>query len=480
MALLVLLCVGAAYLVPVRGLSGRVLGALRTVVLPRDLELLSFFGRNSEGVVALNAPLLRLPPHNGAHKALEELRQEVLETSGIDVVMDVDALAVAVVGREPLFVVRGRFSWSELQRVLGSKGYKPVEDVERMLCSGSRCVAFVRPYLVLGSKAQVRSGLQRNNAHDGMDEDHPLVGMLDGSGWRVALLGAWQKKSASPVEGARDAVASLASWPSVYTLSGSIGFDEASIADRYAAELRRVRDGVVANLRKGGANAQRVADALEAAWLEANGSRVNVRVTAPIDAFTDDWDARDAVTPQLGLALQNAQEPAAPPPRRVAVSTQGLSQSEVDILRAVSSGVCKEKSWLGCSHEDEDPLMDQAVALRMQGMDTPNIRAALRGDAQAVAPNMAAGRGRDVRVLSATVGANCGLPTDNLRVGLEARCREQTHCDLVVDHSTLGMAGRRCSPDVKVLYVCGDSEDIHKVVLPSGEAEGRRLGLDCR
>ncbi|MBY6200038.1 hypothetical protein KUV65_01565 [Maritalea mobilis] len=67
----------------------------------------------------------------------------------------------------------------------------------------------------------------------------------------------------------------------------------------------------------------------------------------------------------------------------------------------------------------------------------------------------ATGFGR-INVLSATYGANCGVPQGNVTGHIAGQCNGQATCDYRVDYTVIGDPAVGCAKEYDVVYDCGD------------------------
>jgi peptidoglycan/LPS O-acetylase OafA/YrhL len=89
--------------------------------------------------------------------------------------------------------------------------------------------------------------------------------------------------------------------------------------------------------------------------------------------------------------------------------------------------------------------------------------------------NVAAG----IRVVSATYGANCGVPRGNVTRALVDACNGQDRCDYIVDVTKLGDPAGGCAKEFAVKYACMPGDRSQAAELPGEAGLGSHAALAC-
>jgi hypothetical protein len=165
------------------GLGG--LGVTR--LIPKDPNLLAYFGPDSHELLLLNATETKLKLSDEEQRRFEEEWKEFYTKTGINISKDVDAAAVA----DGLAVVRGRFDWSKLSGYLQSEGYTLTEmaGVPGAEKSAAADVALDGKYLLIGPRSTLANAIERKRRGEGLNESSPLVKAIDELGWKHTLVG---------------------------------------------------------------------------------------------------------------------------------------------------------------------------------------------------------------------------------------------------------------------------------------------------
>jgi hypothetical protein len=84
-----------------------------------------------------------------------------------------------------------------------------------------------------------------------------------------------------------------------------------------------------------------------------------------------------------------------------------------------------------------------------------------------------------IRVVSATYGANCGVPRGNVTRALVNACNGQNRCDYIVDVTKLGDPAGGCAKEFAVKYACMPGDRSQVAELPGEAGLGSHAALGC-
>lgn|GEM_PF-1765040 len=99
---------------------------------------------------------------------------------------------------------------------------------------------------------------------------------------------------------------------------------------------------------------------------------------------------------------------------------------------------------------------------------------------EGVRPKVAgAGRGKGVRVVSATYGGTCNVRAGNVTGQLAQSCNGHTTCDYSVDYHVLGDPSPGCAKDFVVEWACETDGTTHRRSLPGEAGFGSKVMLTC-
>jgi hypothetical protein len=252
------------------GHVGRLFGTLRLVVMPRDPGLVGFFDNSDDEqlVGIVNVPFFSIPSSDKARRELKDLFDSIEKTSGINVVLDVDTIAIGDEGN--VLVAHGRFPWGRIESKLLEAGFARVEIEGHPAMSGHGvAIAVASPYIVYGtSPIWLGRALRRHDDRDGLKPGDVVFAKLDQLGWRRSALAAF--KFGQPLFGVDAAGVSLDNWWRTYRFAAHL--DVARPLERFLSDLEQLRREAIAQLKESrDPDAPAFVKALERATLRAGG-----------------------------------------------------------------------------------------------------------------------------------------------------------------------------------------------------------------
>jgi hypothetical protein len=198
----VLLGLALAVLVGVQtGFVGYGLAHLRAATFPRDEGLLEYLPASDAGVLIIDphqVELKALGAEGGAARTyVERTRADIKKATGIDLVFDVDKLALT----PSLVVARGRFSHDQLKGRLAEHAYAEAEykGKKYLVRSGEDAIAVVGGSILLyGDEAAIKAGLDAEAADTSLADREEVTDRLKAGGWDHPILGTVQLTDAKP------------------------------------------------------------------------------------------------------------------------------------------------------------------------------------------------------------------------------------------------------------------------------------------
>jgi hypothetical protein len=471
--LLVFLGGAGVYLFFARGPVGRAVGLARTYAMPRDDGLLGFFPRETDAVAIVQLPFVQLPDHRKFKDWAEEARGEVRHKSGVDLMYDVDTVAVT----EKLVVARGRYSWGELREKLGAEGFELSEDGDTPILhkkASGEGVALVRPYLVMGRLKEVQAALASKKGGDGLERDMRMTGLLEDGGWRNAVVAAWRSASERKgmvsalleMEGLRTLHVEVLPLLGNYRTGAAAVLTTASAGRTYERTLKEARDGWVAELRKSGNKKQaELAAALEKADItfDEGDLTLELGVNLPIAAFGDGVEdgaqaQRSRLLGSLGLPGTATPPPAVTPDPSPVVPVQknaqgDLADEEMLLLNSLARAVCDSRGP-DCSLQLRSEMLNEAAALRLAGKSHDEIRKALN------VTRVKKGGPKGITLVEASFGVNCGARSGNMNMKVSESCDGKTLCRFTTGKDDAPGAAADCAPILTIQWSCAGHNDV--------------------
>lgn len=184
-------------------MGGRVLGAVRVWMKPKDAWLLGYLPASSPWLVYLQVTRVQPTEDEKARQQWEEMEAKLEETTGVKPSLDVDVVAVG----EELLVARGRYDWSQMEPRLKAAGFQP-EWIEGRRSAKTKDLYLTvdGDYLLVARKVDaLAEALKRHRTGGGMREDTPVVRLAQSMGWDSPVLAAaevpemWRKEGLAPV-----------------------------------------------------------------------------------------------------------------------------------------------------------------------------------------------------------------------------------------------------------------------------------------
>lgn len=461
------------YLFFARGPVGRAVGLARTYALPKDEGLLAFFSRETDAVGVFQLPFAQLPENRQFKDWAEQTRGEIRHKSGVDLMFDVDTVAIS----ESVVVARGRYRWGELREKLGAEGYELNEDGDTPILvkkQTGEALAMVRPYLVLGKIKEVQAALATQKGGDGLQRDLRMTGLLDDAGWRSAVFGAWRHTSERrglvgnlmAAEGVRTVHAGILPLLGNYRTGLAAVVTTSTVGRKYEQALKEGRDQLVAELRGSpNKNLKDLALALEKADISFDEGDMTLTVGAnlPIAAFADGIEEGRKLKSSGLLGNLGGGNQATPPPTvtpdptpvtPVQKTPQGdLTDEEMLLLNSVVRKVCE--SWgPDCSLQLRSEMLNEAATMRLNGQSHADITRALN------TTRVKKGGPKGISLVEATFGANCGARAGNMNMKVGGQCDGKTMCRFTTALEDAPKDPAECAPILTVQWSCAGHTDV--------------------
>ena len=86
---------------------------------------------------------------------------------------------------------------------------------------------------------------------------------------------------------------------------------------------------------------------------------------------------------------------------------------------------------------------------------------------------------REVTVIDASYGANCGAPSGNVTGAVARACDGTSGCQFLVDVTQLGDPVVGCAKDFRVVWRCATEETISTALAPPEAGRGTVVPLQC-
>jgi hypothetical protein len=183
------------------GYIGYGLAHLRAATFPRDERLLEYLPASDGGVLILDPhqiELKALGAEGGAARAsLERTRADIKKATGIDLVVDVDKMALT----PSLVVARGRFSHDRLKERLTEHAYVEAEykGKKYLTRSGEDAIAVLDGSILLyGAEAAIQAGIDAEAGDTSLADREDVTDRLKAGGWDHPILGTVQLADTKP------------------------------------------------------------------------------------------------------------------------------------------------------------------------------------------------------------------------------------------------------------------------------------------
>lgn len=183
------------------GFAGYGLAHLRSATFPRDEALLEYLPATEGGVLILDphqVELKALGAEGGAARTyVERTRADIKKATGIDIVFDVDKMALT----PSLVVARGRFNHATLKERLAEHRYAEADHkgTKVLVRAGEDAIAVVGgSFLLYGEEAAIRAGIDAEAGGTSLAERGEVTERLAAGGWDHPILGTVQLIDSKP------------------------------------------------------------------------------------------------------------------------------------------------------------------------------------------------------------------------------------------------------------------------------------------
>jgi len=183
------------------GFAGYGLAHLRAATFPRDEGLLEYLPATGGGVLIVDPhqiELKALGAEGGAARTyVERTRADIKKATGIDLVFDVDKIALS----PSLLVARGRFSHSSLKDRLAEHAYAEADHkgTKYLARSGEDAIAVLDGSILLyGDEAAIRAGIDAEETGTSLAEREEVTDRLSAAGWGHPILATVQLTDSKP------------------------------------------------------------------------------------------------------------------------------------------------------------------------------------------------------------------------------------------------------------------------------------------
>ena len=223
---------------------------LRSIVYPRTDALLEWIPADTQAVAVIDPHQIRLKALGGEGSIprawLERVRGDVKNAAGVDLVFDVDKVALT----PALVVMSGRFDGEKLATKLGEYQYKRAEHGDRpyLVRAGEDAVMAVGDdVLVYGDEDAIKASIDAKGGAS-LAKNQPVLDRLAQIGWNHPLIGTIQLGGDHP---SLRSMITGSTGPRAVSISvrGDKGIDvRASIETATATELAKLLDEKRASL----------------------------------------------------------------------------------------------------------------------------------------------------------------------------------------------------------------------------------------
>jgi hypothetical protein len=159
--------------------------------LPKDEAILGYLPADTTAVAVIDLHLFKLasigPAGGQLPAAIQRVREEVKKTIDLDLVTDIDKLAVT----PGLVVARGRFSFKKLGDKLVELHYAPADHrgVYYFAKHNQDALAVVKDEILLwGDESALKAALDARDGGMTLDKDEAVTERLKKAGWKHALI----------------------------------------------------------------------------------------------------------------------------------------------------------------------------------------------------------------------------------------------------------------------------------------------------
>jgi hypothetical protein len=183
------------------GWLGWGLGHLRAQVYPTDTALLGYLPEATTALAIVNPHLADKKSLGGERSPLfsqvERIRKDLLQVTGIDLVIDVDKLVIS----PGLIVARGRFNAAKIAQKLAEAHYSTLDykGARILIKAGEDALSVVDDgVLAYGSEAAIRGALEAHEAGKTLEKRESMVERLGRLGWSHPLVATVQLTDEKP------------------------------------------------------------------------------------------------------------------------------------------------------------------------------------------------------------------------------------------------------------------------------------------
>jgi hypothetical protein len=266
------------------GWAGFGWAALKSAVWPGDAGLLAYIPEDAGGVLLIDPHQIEpkaLGGENGAVRQwLGRTREDMKKATGVDLLFDVDKLAVA----PAVVVVRGRFDEGDLEKRLAEMSYKPAEHKGKKYLArhGEDAVCIVDDSLLIyGDADSIAAALDAKESGKSLENKEGVVDRLKAVGFNHPVLFSMALGESKP--SVRDiltgSTGSRAVTVGLTTVSGlDVDVAVEAYSEASAEELRKLLDEKRASAEAIkpvlGSASDAVLDSLKKAELKAAGNQV--------------------------------------------------------------------------------------------------------------------------------------------------------------------------------------------------------------
>jgi hypothetical protein len=273
---------------------------LKSKLLPRDVSLLEWVPGDSSAVAIVDPHQIELkalgPEQGTARTALERMRKDIEKATDIDIVFDVDKLALT----SSLVVARGRFDGEDLAKRLAEYRYVRLEHGGRayLARAGEDAIAVIDDDILLyGDEASIKAAIDAEKNDTSLAKNDKVKDRLSKTGWNHPLLFTMQVTDERPsirslitgstgpraiTLGARTA-GGLDLEVNVEAATPSAAEELAKLLEEKRVDADKAMSGVL-----GDELAKLLSEVVKSATIKADAPASNVRVTTHVSQETLD------------------------------------------------------------------------------------------------------------------------------------------------------------------------------------------------
>lgn len=172
------------------GFAGYGWGHLMAKVFPRDESLLRFFPGDTAAVLVVDPHQIELGALGSEQSVvrigLERMRADIEKVTDIDILWDVDKLAIT----SSLVAARGRFDFEGLAARLGALSYDRREHAGKpyLARAGEDAITVVDGVLLYGDEPAIKAGFDAAGSDTSLADNDKVTDRLSAMGWDHPVL----------------------------------------------------------------------------------------------------------------------------------------------------------------------------------------------------------------------------------------------------------------------------------------------------